>query len=254
MAFYLKKAGCFSVCMSIEAADDDVRIRMMRRRVTRERLEEAFRILKKYGINVYANSMLAMPFTTLEHDIASVDFAIKVRPEMPNFSIFMPYPGTDIGDYCKDAGIYDPADDITYGMRNMSPLTCFSEKEKEAQYNLCQLAIVAVKFPKLRDLIVGRLIHRKPNKIFFLLHYFFAVTTYGRKIFRFRHSPAEYIELILRTMRHYLYDFTKKDAGEAPKGKATKRADTHVCMNDQERIREFEKCADAMSVSHLYRR
>ncbi|MFH1790725.1 MAG: radical SAM protein, partial [Candidatus Omnitrophota bacterium] len=170
MAFYLKKAGCFSICMSIEAADDGVRMKMMRRNVTKEKLENAFNIFKKHGINVYANSMLALPFTTLDHDIASVDFAIKVKPEMPNFSIFMPYPGTDLGDYCVDSGAYDPAaETIDYGMRNVSPLNCFTEKEKRAQYNICQLAIVAVKLPALRDVIVRRLIYWKPNPVFFMV-------------------------------------------------------------------------------------
>lgn len=132
MAFYLKKAGCFSVCMSIEAGNDQIRNRMMRRPVSKAKLEKAFTICKKYKINVYANSMLALPFTTLEYDIESVDFAVKNKPEMPNFSIFMPYPGTDLGDFCREVGIYNPAEDeLTYGMRNMSPLGCFSEKEKE---------------------------------------------------------------------------------------------------------------------------
>ncbi|MFA5147138.1 MAG: radical SAM protein [Candidatus Omnitrophota bacterium] len=245
MASYLKKAGCFSVCMSIEAADDDVRLRMMRRNATKPQLEEAFRIFKRHGINVYANTMLALPFTTLDHDIASLDFAIKVKPEMPNFSIFMPYPGTDLGDYCIERGIYDPeGDSIDYGMRNMSPLSCFSDREKRAQYNLCELAIVAAKFPSLRDIIVKRLIYWRPNKTFFFIHYLLAVTTYGRKIFYFRHTLKEYIELVIRTFRHYLYDFTKEKS--APERAGTQAKGRHALLSDAERRDELEKCMNAM--------
>jgi len=107
MAYYLKKAGCFSICMSIEAGDYNVRNKVLRRRISNEKLEMAFKILKKHNINIYANTMLALPFTDINHDVESVDFAIRVKPDMPNFSIFMPYPGTDLGDYCRDAGIYD---------------------------------------------------------------------------------------------------------------------------------------------------
>ncbi|UCD54996.1 MAG: radical SAM protein [Candidatus Omnitrophota bacterium] len=245
MAFYLKKAGCFSICMSIEAADDDVRIKMMRRKAGRKQLEDAFRIFKKYRINVYANTMLALPFTNLKHDIASLDFAIKVQPEMPNFSIFMPYPGTDLGDYCAETGIYDPeSDNIDYGMRNMSPLRCFSEKERKAQYNLCELAIVAVKFPAFRNFIVKHLIHWKPNKIFFLIHYLFAITAYGRKIFYFKHTLAEYLDLVIRTFKHYLYDFTRRK--NAPSGaKGAWRLD-EAPIDEEERRTELNKCMDAM--------
>ncbi len=105
-------------------------------------------------------------------------------------------------------------------MRNESVLSCFTPEEKRAQYNLCQLAIVAVKLPFLRNLIINRLIHLKPNRLFFLLHYAFAVTIYGRKIFKYDHSLKEYVELIFRTLKHYLYDFTKDGVVEDPVEKA----------------------------------
>jgi hypothetical protein len=52
--------------------------------------------------------------------------------------------------------------------------------------------------------------------LFFLLHYAFAVTTYGRKIFKYDHTPREYVELAFRTLKHYLYDFTKEGKVEDP--------------------------------------
>jgi len=233
--------------MSIEAGDDLLRNRMLRRRISKEKLAEAFKIFKKHKINVYANTMLALPFSTLEQDIASVDFAIKVKPDMPNFSIFMPYPGTDLGDYCARAGIYDTAkEDINYGMRNSSPLHCFSEKERNAQYNLCQLAIVAVKFPFLRNLIINRLIYWRPNKLFFFTHYFFAVSTYGRKIFCFKHTLREYIELIARTLKHYFYDFLSKKSPETG-GAKTRAGQGGKQAIKYDRLAELEKCMEAMA-------
>lgn len=253
MAFYLKKAGCFSVSMSIEAADNNVRNKMLRRRASKEKLENAFHIFKRHKINVYANIMLALPFTTLEHDIGSVDFAINVQPEMPNFSIFMPYPGTDLGDYCREVGIYDPATEhINYGMRNMSPLTCFSEREQRAQYNLCQLAIVAVKFPWLRNLIVNHLIYWKPNKLFFFIHYIFAVTSYGRKIFYFKHSLKEYFELITRTLKHYFYDYLKKGKDKKPLRKEKFSNEIKTVIKSYRRVEELIKCMEAMTSSDVY--
>ncbi|RQV93781.1 radical SAM protein [bacterium] len=251
MAYYLKKAGCFSICMSIETADDAIRNRMLRRPSSQEELEEAFHILKKHNIHIYANTMLALPFTSLEHDIASVDFAIKSKPDMPNFSIFMPYPGTDLGDYCQRKGIYDPQKDpINYGMRNMSPLTCFSRKEIEAQYNICELAIVAVKLPFLRNVIVNHLIYWKPNKIFFFIHYLFAIHTYGKKIFYFKHTFKEYIDLFIRTFRHYMYDFFGKERNseQLPKKKDLYRPKK---MGDiYTRTEELEKCMEAMTTHY----
>ena len=248
MAFYLKKAGCFSICMSIESGNDQIRTKMMRRNVEKKKLEEAFAIFKKHKINIYANSMLALPFTSIAEDIESVDFAIKVQPQMPNFSIFMPYPGTDLGDYCNDVGIYNPKEDsITYGMRNLSPLKCFTKNQKEVQYNLCELAIVAIKLPFLRNLIVRHLIYWKPNKVFFLIHYIFAVTSYGKKIFYFKHSLFEYFGLIVKTFKHYLYDFMKKETKEqkAHRENLTCRP---KALSEEKRRAELKKCLEAMSL------
>ena len=249
MAYYLRKAGCFSICMSIEAADDNVRRRMLRRKVSKEDLKRAFRVLKKHKINVYANTMLALPFTSVEQDIASLDFAIKVQPDMPNFSIFMPYPGTDLGDYCKQSSIYNSENDnISYGMRNMSPLRCFSQGVRNVQYNLCQLGIVVVKVPKLRDLIVNHLIYWKPNKIFFLIHYLFAITAYGRKIFWFRHSVNEYVELISITVRHYLYDFFRSEDKRRDAGGGTISNELRMVVGEKRRVEELEKCMEAIVI------
>ncbi len=252
LAYYLKKAGCFSICMSIEAADDIVRNRMLRRPASKEQLEEAFRILKRHKIHIYANTMLALPFTSLSQDIASIDFAMKVKPDMPNFSIFMPYPGTDLGDYCQQVGIYDPLkENIHYGMRNMSPLTCFTKREIEAQYNICQLAIVSVKLPFLRNLIVNHLIHWKPNKIFFFIHYLFAIRAYGKKIFYFKHTFGEYIDLFIRTIKHYIYDFFQKNPDRKLTQKGQVLYETQV-VNINSRTEELEKCMEAMTGSIPY--
>jgi len=257
LAAVLKRAGCFSICMSIESADDYLRKKMMRRNVAREKLEDAFKILREYGINIYANTMLALPFSSIEQDIQNLDFVVKVKPDMPNFSIFMPYPGTDLGDYCRDKGIYKPDEnDINYGMRNMSPLDCFSEKEKRAQYNICQLAIVAVKFPFLRNLIVNHLIWWKPNKAFFAIHYLVAIYSYGRKIFYFKHSPIEYIELFIKTIKHYLYDFTnnneKKKMPECEILDGVVRFHPARKLSNTKRIEKLNECMRAMSQSNIY--
>ena len=255
MAYYLKEAGCFSICMSIESADDQIRKKMMRRNISKEKLEKAFKTLKKHGINVYANTMLALPFSSLEQDIANIDFAIKVQPEMPNFSIFMPYPGTDLGDYSKSVGIFKSEDsDLHFGMRNMSPLTCFSDEVKRAQYNLCQLAIIAVKFPFFRNLIVNKLIYWKPNKIFFIIHYLSAMFAYGKNIFYFKHSPIEYVELIARTLKHYLYDFTGSSKKDKKEVELEKPKEDSIILSDKVRMQEFTKCLTEMSNGSIYRK
>jgi radical SAM superfamily enzyme YgiQ (UPF0313 family) len=271
----LKKAGCHSVAVSVESAVDKVRNTMLRRKMSLEKMENAFALLKKHKINVYNNIMLALPFTTIEDDIASVDFAIKVQPEMADFSIFMPYPGTDLGDFCRDKGIYDHENDnVYYGFKNESPLKCFDARTKRAQQNLAQLAILAVQFPFLRNLVMNRLIHWKPNKIFFFIHYLLAVYCYGARIFPYKHTLRDYAFLINKTIKFYIFDFFGKDKEEKPKEKKTFLARLPVLsrssspkmtmtMGDNtapqkedyvttNRLDDLEKCMEAMSKTNMY--
>lgn len=242
----LAQAGCKSVSMSIESAVDDIRNRMLRRNMTREHISSAFRICQEHGIAVFTNTMLGLPFTRLQDDIESLDFNIKIKADLPSFSVFMPFPGTDLGDYCRNAGILteEKSGELGFGMRNQTQLSCFSPEVKRAQYNLCQLGIVAVKFPWLRDVIVNRLIHWKPNLFFIMINYLVAMHAYGTKIFPFGHSPLEYVELVRRTVRHFLYDLTRKNTAGSL---VLEELDTvSKVLTEQERLGEMEKCMNAL--------
>ncbi|MBI3814478.1 MAG: hypothetical protein HY279_08445, partial [Nitrospinae bacterium] len=236
------------------AFDDQVRKKMLRRKMDRKVIEDAFRIIKKYKINIYNNNMIALPFTSLEQDIDSLDFIIKLQPEMPDFTIFMPYHGTDLGDYCREAGIHDVETESMagHGLKILSPLTCFSEKEKRGQYNLCQLGIVAVKFPYLRNLIVNHLIYWKPNKLFFLLNYFFSMKSYGEKIFYYKHSFTEYIKLVIITLKHSIYDVTKKREDKSVKYSKNYEKEKEKGFDFGQRLKGLEICMKEMAQTSIY--
>ena len=240
----LKRGGLHSVSVSIECYDHQIRNKMLRRKISIDQIERGFKILKRYGVKSYCNTMLGLPFTSLEHDIASVDFNIRVKPDMPDFSIFMPYPGTDLGDYCRTAGIYKPTEEnINYGFKTFSPLTCFTSKEKEVQHNLIELAIVALVFPRLRRLILNHLIYWKPNKVFFVIQYIFAVSVLGIVIFPFKRSPFEYVELVYRSFKHYLFDFMSKKLTK----QTVEKENEVTVLNMESRRDELKKCLEAMS-------
>ena len=204
-----KQAGVYSVAVSIEAADDNVRNVILKRNMSKGQMKYAFSLFKRYGINVYCNSMFGLPHTTLQQDIDTLDFNIKVQPDMPDFSIFAPYDGLDLSDKCRDEGIV-MGGDLDYGSKNRSVLTCFHPEDKNAQVNLCQLGIVAVKIPILRDWIVNDLIHRDPSRLSLIVSFLFYSIFYPIKVFWYRYSFREFCSLIGKTIRYFLYDHSKK--------------------------------------------
>jgi radical SAM superfamily enzyme YgiQ (UPF0313 family) len=167
----LKNAGCYSISMSIEAGNSELRKGTLRRRVSNEQLKLAFDLCHKHGLKTYSAVMVGLPDSTIKHDIESVDFAIECRPNISPFLIFMPFPGTQLGELCIKKGYYDGDLKKVYSNQTISPLSCFTDKEKDIQKNLTYLAPVAIKFPVLRNLIINCLIYWKPNKIFFVIQF-----------------------------------------------------------------------------------
>jgi anaerobic magnesium-protoporphyrin IX monomethyl ester cyclase len=145
----LRKAGCVSVSMSIDAGTDYMRNHIFKRNLSDEQVINAFKLTKKYGIKTESSTILGLPGTTLEDDFASVLFAKLVRPDAPNFPILCPYPGTHIENYAREIGVLEGTFDYRRTYRNKSVFNNYTEEEKNMQVRLSYLAPIFCKLPSL---------------------------------------------------------------------------------------------------------
>ena len=80
--------------------------------------------------------MVGFPDETEETFKQTMDFIPKLKPDNVIFSIFTPYPGSDIYNECKDKGIIKDEFDLTL-YNHQSPLNCFTKNiPKERFYEL----------------------------------------------------------------------------------------------------------------------
>lgn len=103
----LRKAGCYSVCMAIESGNDAIRRSVLNRRMDDERILEASAYLKEQGIKIYAVNMVGLPGETEANISETIALNQKARVDFADASIFQPYPGTRITEYCKETGLLD---------------------------------------------------------------------------------------------------------------------------------------------------
>ena len=172
IARLLKEAGCFSISMSIEAGNPYFRNELLKRNMSDEQIIKAFHICRKYGIHTFSNNILGLPHATLENEIETIDLNIKAKASFVEFPIFHPYPRTELGDYCIEEGIYQPDySGLHMSYMNKSPLSCFTEKEKNMQRNLSTLGVLVIWLPFLRGIVLKWLIRLPYNRLFFLLYY-----------------------------------------------------------------------------------
>src|SRR5262249_40100171 len=100
----LKKAGCATVSMGIEAANDRIRNDLLKRKMTKETMIEAGRMIRDAGIHLSATNILGIPTGTLADDLATMKLNSDSRISYAHAFLFQPYPGTELGQYAEDNG------------------------------------------------------------------------------------------------------------------------------------------------------
>lgn len=191
MLVKLKKAGMASISMSIEAGNDEIADKILKRNMSKESLLKAFLLCYKHKVPTFCNTILAIPGTKIEHDIESLDLNLACKVTFGEFPIFFPYPKTDLGEYAVQKGYFDgDFDKLHMSYQSESPLSCFTKKEKLAQNNLSYLATVVLVFPWMRNLVVNHLIKLPLTKIYFIPYYFIKAYLNKSKIYPMKMSFA----------------------------------------------------------------
>lgn len=194
MAERLKQAGCVSLNISIDAANIEVRKRVVHKNFTNEAIIENFHLLRRYGINVFNNMILGLPptsaelaHTIIQDDKDAIDLEIAAGVRFSSRSILMPYPGTEIGKYCEERGYFVMnVDEFGESLLEKSPLNCFSEEQHDVMKNILYLSGLAVWQPWLAPFIKKYAVHwrsRLAKKLFMGIYYVVKVYTLKKYIY-----------------------------------------------------------------------
>ena len=106
LASAMKKAGCYSVGLGIEAGDPKM-LQEINKGTTVDKILDVVSGLKRSGLSFNSFFILGQPFETEESARQTIDFAVKINASNPIFGIMVPYPGTKIWKMAKaDEGGY----------------------------------------------------------------------------------------------------------------------------------------------------
>lgn len=215
MVKLLKYAGCHTVSMSIESGNPQIRSEMLKRRMSDDQIITTHQLCEKYGIYTYTNCILGLPGTTIAEDIQSLDLCLKSGVTWAEFPIFYPYPGTELGDRAINLGMYTPDyDKMHTSCLSVSPLNCFTEKEKNIQRNLGILASVAVVLPWLRNPIINHFIYWRPNRLFTLAYWLVKSYIVRRKLYVTKTTWWESFRIYMRSLKQEIFRHAIKEEVE----------------------------------------
>lgn len=101
-----KEAGCHGITMAIETVNEKIRHELLNRHMSQECIKSAGVLIKHYGFKLRTEQMLGLPETTMEDELELLRLNCAMKPDIAWTSIFAPYLGTTLGDYCKQIGLY----------------------------------------------------------------------------------------------------------------------------------------------------
>lgn len=118
----MREAGCEGIHYGVESANPRL-LDMVHKRIRLEDVKQVFRWTRKAGIHVSAYFMLGLPTETREESLRTIRFARRCGAHHASFSIFTPYPGSELFEEIRKAGGLRTMD-----WRNYSSLLSFSQK------------------------------------------------------------------------------------------------------------------------------
>ncbi len=114
---WLKRAGCSLIILGVESGSERLRREILGRRMTDRQLLDACRAADDLGIRTWTNNMIGLPTETPEEAEETLELNRKLRPNQVQMTVFYPFPGTELREYCaahgylrggEQTGMFDP--------------------------------------------------------------------------------------------------------------------------------------------------
>ena len=140
----LRRAGCAAIHYGVEAGNDRI-LKAIKKGFTVRKVREIFHLTKKMGIETLAYFMIGLPSERSEDVQDSFQLAKELKPDYAHFTIFSPYPGTELYNLGLEKGLFKT--DIWREFAK-NPVDGFKIPVWEEYFTREQLYAIIVKFYK----------------------------------------------------------------------------------------------------------
>ncbi len=122
-----REAGCWAVLFGAESGVQK-NLDMIRKGITLEQIEKAVRAAQAAGLKVSTPFLFGIPGETFAEGLQTIEFSLRLRPDMANFHAITPFPGTHLHDNLERYGtVSDRLTDYTYQGAAFVPKTMTRE-------------------------------------------------------------------------------------------------------------------------------
>ena len=100
----MKRAGCHQIMYGIESAQKEILANIKKHCIDSRSIKQAIEITKKAGITVRCAFMFGSPGETEETIDDTIEYSIRLDPDIAIYNITTPYPGTEMFRWAKERG------------------------------------------------------------------------------------------------------------------------------------------------------
>ena len=103
MARAMKKAGCHQVLIGVESGSDII-LKNIRKPIDREKTADAIKIARAAGLESRASFIFGSMGETVGTMQETLDFSMQLDPDIAQYNVCTPYPGTQMYRWAKENG------------------------------------------------------------------------------------------------------------------------------------------------------
>jgi len=175
----LAKAKCFALSMGVETGDEELRSRVLGKKIRNARYIEASELLHKAGIKVRTSNMFFLPDEDIQKAFMTVNINRQMKADFAWGYTLQPYPGTDIYEYAVKNRYLSPDfqfDDIDPLGLTKPIIQTKDQKKIIVVHRFFQLAV--------RNDFIYRILKKlvliPPNPLFDMIYYYSLIASYAK--------------------------------------------------------------------------
>ncbi len=101
----MQKANFRFINIGIESGSEHIREKILKRTYSNKDILRNVTLARKYGLQICTYNMIGFPEETIEDFKKTIEINRKIQPDWTQLSIFFPYIGTELFNYCKQIGV-----------------------------------------------------------------------------------------------------------------------------------------------------
>ncbi|MFC1620760.1 B12-binding domain-containing radical SAM protein [Candidatus Omnitrophota bacterium] len=175
----MSEAKCFCLSMGVETGDEELRSRILCKKIPNSKYIEVAGLIHKFGIKVRTSNMFFLPGEDIQKAIKTVEINRQMATDFAWGYTLQPYPGTDIHEYSVKNGYLSP----DFQFDDIDPLGLTKQivetKDKNKITVLHRLFQLAVHNGFIYRMIKN-LVIIPPNPVFDFLYYYSLIASYSR--------------------------------------------------------------------------